>query len=370
MIRSERLLALVATGALALGAAACGSSNQGSSSNAGASAQFTPGTVTGAGSTFAQPVYQQWGTASKKGGLTLNYQGVGSGAGIAQFTQRTVNFGATDIPMSSSEQAAAQKNGQVVHVPTVLGAVTVAYNLPGVPAGLKLDGPTIANMYLGKIKTWNDPAIAGLNPGVTLPNLPVTVAHRSDSSGTSQDFTEFLSQSSPQWQTGPGSGKTITWPQGTGAQGNNGVAAAVKQTPGAVGYVELAYALQNNFTTAQVKNKSGQFVAPSLQSTTAAGEGINVPPDLKFDAVNSANPGAYPIAGGTFALLYQDLCAQGNVPPQAAQGVVDFFAYGLSPQGQGQANQIQYASLPANIQTPAQNALRGEKCNGQPLRYP
>src|ERR671934_695311 len=263
--RMRKLLALAAFGVLAASAAACGSSNKGGSSNLPDSG----GSLNGAGATFPQPVYDEWGARFKdKSGTTVNYQGIGSGGGVAQFTAGTVDFGASDAAMTDDEIKAASKKGQPVHVPTVFGAVTVSYNLSGVKKGLKLDGPTIANVFLGKVKKWNDPQVAKQNAGVKLPGSSITVCHRSDESGTTKLFTTYLAAYSPEWSSKVGADKTVKWPTGTGAAKNAGVAGAVKQTDGAVGYVEQAYALQNNFTTADVKNKAGKFVAPSLESTS------------------------------------------------------------------------------------------------------
>jgi phosphate transport system substrate-binding protein len=231
--------------------AACGSS----SNNKTGPAQG--GTISGAGATFPQPVYDEWASKFKdKSGTTVNYNPIGSGGGIAQFTANTVDFGATDSAMKDSEVAAVKK-GTPVHVPTVFGAITISYNVSGVQKGLKLDGPTAANIFLGKITKWNDSAIKTLNPGVSLPSTAITVVHRSDESGTTKLFTTFLSDYSPEWASKVGADKTVKWPTGTGAAKNAGVAGAIKQTDGAIGYVEQAYALQNNFTTADVKNQSG-----------------------------------------------------------------------------------------------------------------
>ena len=286
-MRSRILIALAASAVLALAVAACGSSKK-SSSNA------TPGgggsgTVNGAGSTFAAPIYSQWGNALKGQGLTVNYQPVGSGAGVAQFAAGTVDFGASDPALTPADRGTIKK-GEAVQIPMAFGAITVSYN--GAPKGLKLDGATIADIFLGKIKSWNDPGIAKLNPGVKLPSQAITVVHRSDESGTTKGFTTFLSDYSPEWKTKVGADKTVKWPTGTGAKGNDGVAAAVKQQSGAVGYVEEAYALQNNFTTASVKNSSGKFVAPSLASTTKAGEGVKVTKDLGQVAGHRQGPEA------------------------------------------------------------------------------
>ncbi len=279
LVRSNQWLAALSAAALALGLAACGSSDEspsggassGSSSSSGAK---QGGTINGAGATFPAPVYTEWAARFKDStGTTVNYQAVGSGGGIAQFTAGTVDFGATDAAMKPEEEDAAKKKGDPVHVPTVLGAVTVSYNVDGIDKGLKLDGATIADIFLGKVKKWNDPAIAKVSGNTSLPDKDITVCHRSDESGTTKNFTQFLADYSPAWESGPGVDKTVKWPTGTGAKGNDGVAGCVKQTDGAVGYVEQAYALQNDFTTAAVKNKDGQFVEPSLEATSAAGEG-------------------------------------------------------------------------------------------------
>jgi phosphate transport system substrate-binding protein len=365
-VRSRNLLALALAGVLAVGAAACGSSS--SSSTSSTSTKKVGGTISGAGATFPQPVYDEWGNRFKsQTGTTVNYNPIGSGGGIAQFTAGTVDFGATDSAMKDAEVAAAKKKGQPVHVPTVFGAITVSYNVSGIDKGLKLDGATIANIFLGKIKKWNDPAIKALNPGKTLPATAVTVVHRSDESGTTKLFTTFLQDSSPTWAKQVGSDKTVKWPTGTGAAKNAGVAAAVKQTDGAVGYVEQAYALQNNFTTADVKNKAGQYVAPTLASTTAAGQGLTVPSDLRFSAINkSTNPQAYPIASATFLLVYKDQC-KGGKPQNTAQLVVNWLNYALNG-GQQVAPELQYAPLPANVLAPAKAAVAGLVCNGAPLK--
>ncbi len=224
---------------------------------AAASTSSGSATISGAGSTFAAPVYQQWASALSP--LTVNYQSVGSGAGITALEGKTVDFGASDPPLKPADEEAIAKNGSpAVQIPMFLGAITVSYNLPGVPSGMKLDGTTISDIYLGKIKTWNDPAIKALNPTLNLPSTAITVIHRSDSSGTTSGFTSFLAETDPEFKSKVGEGKDVQWPTGTGAKGNAGVAGAIQQTVGAVGYVEQAYALTHNFTYASVKNKSGQ----------------------------------------------------------------------------------------------------------------
>jgi phosphate transport system substrate-binding protein len=360
-VRLRSLVAVFAVGALGLGAAACGSSNESSSGGGNG------GNISGAGSTFAAPLYDELGNRVKGAdGITVNYNPIGSGGGIAQFTAGTVDFGATDAAMKPEEIKAAEAKGAPVHIPAAFGAVTVAYNVSGVDKGLKLDGTTVADIFLGNIEKWNDPAIAKLNPGAKLPDTAITVAHRSDESGTTKLFTEFLSDSNPTWKSKVGSDKTVKWPTGTGAKGNDGVAGAIKQTQGAIGYVELAYALQNNFSTADVKNSSGNFVAPTLQSTSAAGEGLKIPADLRFSAINSPNPQAYPIASATFMLVYEDMCKAGLSKDKAAN--VFKWANYVVGGGQKVAPDLQYAPLPTALDQKAQAKVDGLTCNGSPLK--
>ncbi|GAC1435509.1 MAG: phosphate ABC transporter substrate-binding protein PstS [Solirubrobacteraceae bacterium] len=359
-MNSRSIVALAATASLGLGLAACGSSSSSKSTGSASSGGATA--INGAGSTFAQPIYDQWGSNLKGQGVTLNYQPIGSGAGVAQFTAGTVDFGASDPPLKDPEVKAASAKGTPVHIPTVLGAITASYNLQGVKTGLKLDGPTLVGMFLGKITKWNDAAITKLNPGIKLPPTAITIIHRSDSSGTTKGFTGFLAAVSPAWKSQVGSDKDVKWPTGTGAKGNAGVAAAVKQTDGAVGYVEAAYALANNFTVASVKNKAGQFVAPTLDATTAAADGLKVPADLRFTISNPTNPAAYPISSQTFIIVYKDLCKAG-LSAAKAKAVVKLINYGLGA-GQDAAKQLQYAPLPAAIQTQAKAAAASLQCNG------
>ena len=370
-MRSKKLLALSCCAALALGAAACGSDDSnpnsgGSSSNSSSSGGTAKagGSINGAGATFPAPVYQEWAARFKEEqGTTVNYQGIGSGGGIAQFSAGTVDFGATDSAMKDDEITTAQKKGSdPVHIPTVLGAVTVSYNVDGVDQGLKLDGQTVADIFLGKVKKWNDPEIAKQNSGAQLPSTNITVCHRSDESGTTANFTSFLTDYSSTWKSGPGTDKSVKWPTGTGAKGNDGVAGCVKQTKGAVGYVEQAYALQNKFTTAAVKNKAGQYVEPSLQATSAAASGVTPPDDLRFSTINSDNPQAYPISAVTFLLVWQDACKAGLQQNQAKL-VKNWLGYALGA-GQQVAPQLQYAPLPDNIKTKADAAMNGLQCNG------
>ncbi len=355
--------AVGAAGLLAFGAAACGSDSNSDTTTGGSA---SGGTINGSGSTFAAPIYQQWGSTLKGQGLTVNYQGVGSGQGISELTAGTVNFAGTDPPMKPEEITAAEKKGSPpLHFPTALGAITISYNVQGIDNGLKLTGPVIGDIFLGKIKKWNDPAIATLNPGVSLPSTDITVVHRSDSSGTTKGFTGYLSDVNPAWEQQVGSDKIVKWPTGTGAKGNDGVAAAVKQTPGSVGYVEQAYALQNKFTVAEVKNKAGEFVAPTLESTTAAAEKLTVPANLQFTVKDTGNPAAYPITSQTFVVAFTDACKAG-FSEQVANGIKQFLTYGLGD-GQAVLAQLQYAKLPAAIDSQAKAQIGKLVCNGKPL---
>ncbi len=351
--------------------AACGSSSKKTSSSSGGtssssgSTSSVSATINGAGSTLAAPIYQQWGSTLKSQGLTVNYNPVGSGTGIADLQTSTANFAGSDPALKSSDKS--KMKGPVLQFPVAFGAITISYNLSGVKSGLKLDGPTIANIFLGKIKTWNDPAIKSLNPGMSLPSTSITVAHRSDSSGTTDGFTKFLAAESPTFKSSVGTGKTVKWPTGTGGKGNSGVAAVVKQTSGAVGYVEQAYAIENNFTYAAVKNKAGTYELPTIANTSAAANGIPVPADLGISTINSPASGAYPIVSQTFLDVYKDPCKSGGVSTSGAKGIKGFLTYafngGQSTLGQG-GNQIPYAPLPAALAAKDNTQLGTMTCNG------
>jgi phosphate transport system substrate-binding protein len=362
--------------AASLAVAACGSSSSSSSGSGGStgstgssssSSGGAGGTINGAGSTLAAPIYQQWGSTLKGQGLTVNYNPVGSGAGIASLQSATVDFAGSDPALKPEDRSAAK--GPLLQFPVAFGAITVSYNLSGQKSGIKLDGETIANIFLGKIKTWNDAAIEALNPGMNLPSTAITVIHRSDSSGTTAGFTTFLSDVSSQWKSQVGADKDVKWPTGTGAKGNSGVAAAVKQTDGAVGYVEQAYALQNNFTYAAVKNSAGKFIEPTIPNTSAAASGIQVPADLGISTINSPSPTAYPIVSQTFLVAYEDMCKAG-IAEGAAKATKQFFTYAF---GDGQktlgasSSQLPYAPLPADLVSKDQAQLAKLTCNGSPL---
>ncbi|HEY5428964.1 MAG TPA: phosphate ABC transporter substrate-binding protein PstS [Solirubrobacteraceae bacterium] len=379
-MRTSRIGAVAAALVVALAIAACGSSSSsssapaggssssGSSSSAAAGGGSVTATVDGAGSTLAAPIYQQWGSTLKSKGLTINFNPVGSGAGQTDLESATVGFAGSDPSLKPVDVKAMK--GSVLQFPVAAGGITVSYNLPGVKSGLKLDGPTVASIFSGKIKTWNDPAIKALNPGISLPSTAITVVHRSDSSGTTEGFTTYLSDVSSTWKSSIGLGKDVKWPVGTGAAENSGVAAAVKQTAGAVGYVEQAYALENGFTYAAIKNSAGTSVSPTITNTSDAFLGVKVPADLGISTINSPNSGAYPIVSQTFLDAYQDPCKDGGLSSSTAKGLFEFLTYafgaGQSTLGSG-GNKLPYAPLPASLAAEDQTQLKTMTCNGAPL---
>jgi phosphate transport system substrate-binding protein len=374
----SRISAAVLAVAAALGIGACGSSSSSSSSSSAPAASSSSGasssasggsaTLNGAGSTLAAPIYQQWGSNLKSSGLTVNFNPVGSGAGIAGLQTATVDFAGSDPALKSTD--IAKMKGPVLQFPVAFGAITVSYNLSRVKSGLKLDGPTLANIFLGKIKTWNDPAIKALNPGVSLPSTAITIVHRSDSSGTTAGFTTYLSDVSPTWKSQVGEGKDVKWPVGTGAAKNSGVAAAVKQTPGAVGYVEQAYALENGFTYASIKNSKGIYELPTIANTSAAAVGVAVPKDLGISTINAPGAAAYPIVSQTFLDAYRDPCKSGSASASVASGLKKFLTYAL---GAGQqtlgsgGSKLPYAPLPASLAAKDNAQLATMTCNGSPV---
>ena len=330
--------------------AACGGDKQsGADGSKGAPAASTTsgGDLTGAGSTFANPLYSRWAADyAAKTGVHVNYQPIGSGGGIRQFSEMTVDFGGTDSPMSDAELAKA-KGGAVLHVPTALGAAAITYNLPGVTQALKLTGDVISDIYLGKITKWNDGRIATLNGGVALPASDIVVVHRSDGSGTTFMFTDFLSATSPAWAQTVGKGKDVKWPVGLGGKGSDGVSGQVRQTAGAIGYVELAYAKQNKMAVAAVKNPSGAFVEPTVASITAAASGaaakMSGATDYRVSIVNAPGADAYPIASFTWMLIYKNQQNGGK-----GKKLVDFVRWGLSD-GQALEAALDYAPLPTAL---------------------
>jgi phosphate transport system substrate-binding protein len=300
--------------------------------------------LTGAGATFPAPLYQRWFQEfGQQNSVQINYQPIGSGGGIKAITAKSVDFGASDAPMSAQELAAAPG---IIHIPTVAGAVCVAYNLPGVQSGLKLTGDVIADIFLSKITRWNDPQITKLNPGVNLPATNIAAFHRSDGSGTTNIFTTYLSEVSSDWKSEVGAGKSVRWTRGLGGKGNPGVAALIKQTEGGVGYIELNYAIKNNIPYATVKNAAGKFIAPTVESTTQAAQGATLPADFRKVITNTSDPEGYPITGFTYLLVY----------PNSKPELKKFLTWALTD-GQKEASALYYAPLPANVQKRALAAV-------------
>jgi phosphate ABC transporter phosphate-binding protein len=330
-----------ATLALALVTAACGGSD-----NGGSNGSFNGAAMTGAGATFPDPVYESWFKEFQQveSGAKINYQAIGSGGGIEQLQKKTVDFGASDAPLQPADVQGF--NGEkILQFPTVLGGVAVAYNLPGV-TDLKLDGPTTADIFLGKVTTWNDPEIAALNPDAQLPSTAITVAHRSDESGTSFVFTSWLSDESPTWSSQVGASKAVEWPVGNGGNGNDGVAAIISQTEGGIGYVEYQYAVTTKLGVAKVKGKaSTDFLTPSVDGISAAAGALSIPIQPTTNVLNSPAPGAYPISSTTYLLVPQDLTALGQ---DKAQTMVDFLYWALTT-GQSKVQALNYAPLPASV---------------------
>jgi phosphate transport system substrate-binding protein len=319
--------------------------------------------ITGAGATFPYPIYSKWFSEYNKlhPDIEINYQSQGSGAGIRQITNQTVFFGATDGPMTDDQKLAAP--GPILHFPTVLGAVVPIFNLPGVSAELKFTGPLLADIFLGKITRWNHADIAAANPGVALPSTAIAVVHRAEGSGTTYIWVDYLSKVSPEWKKRVGVANSVNWPVGLGGQGNEGVAGLVKQTPGALGYVELIYAAQNSISFGAVQNSSGTFVKASVAATTAAGAsaakpcggGVKIdcmPADFRVSITNAAGPGAYPIASFTWLLFYES-------PKNKVHGktMVDFLKWALTD-GQKFAAELGYAPLPPAVVQLEMEALK------------
>jgi phosphate transport system substrate-binding protein len=348
--------------ALALGLASCSPGEKGgdggqppAGSSAGGGGRAAGADLTGAGATFPNPIYTKWFDAyAKATGVRINYQSIGSGGGIRQFTEGTVDFGATDGPMNDQQIAAVK--GNVLHVPTVLGAVVVTYNLPSVgKTALKFDGPTIADIFLGKISRWNDPRLAALNPGVKFPELDIIVVHRSDGSGTSFIFTDYLSKISPEWKSKVGNATSVEWPTGLGGKGNEGVTQQVKQSEGAIGYVELIYALSNGLPAAQVKNADGQFIEPTLKSVSAAAASSKLPPetDFRVSITNASGADAYSISSFTWLLVHK------QSSDSAKEGKLrDFLRWMLRPEAQRMAADLHYAPLPVPLIELVEKRLR------------
>lgn len=335
--------------ALMLLAAACAKKDDANTSATASSTASSGGSVdlTGAGATFPYPLYSKWFSMyAQLKGVKINYQSIGSGGGIRQLSEGTVDFGASDSPMSDEELAKA-KFGPILHIPTVLGAVVITYNVPGLSAPIKLTAKAISDIFSGKITKWNDTRITSLNPGVALPGSDILVVHRSDGSGTTYIFTDYLTKAVPAWSSSVGKGKEVKWPVGLGAKGNEGVAGQVKQTPGAVGYVELAYAKQNKLAMAAIQNKSGKTVLASVPAVTAAAanvsKSLSANTDYRISIVDAPGEDSYPISSFTWILVYQH-------QSDAVKGkkVVDFLNWALTD-GEVEAPPLDYAPLPSDM---------------------
>ncbi|HZK73551.1 MAG TPA: phosphate ABC transporter substrate-binding protein PstS [Clostridia bacterium] len=334
-------------------AAACGGTST-------AASTIGSGALTGAGSTFTAPFYTKafFAYTQKYPQVTINYQSVGSGAGIQQFIKQTVDFGASDVPMAATDIASAGGASSLVQFPTTLGVESITYNLAGVTK-LQLDGTTLANIYLGHITKWNDPALAALNPGVSLPSTPISVVHRSDGSGTTYIFTDYLAKQSAEWKTKVGVSKSVSWPVGIGGSGNQGVAQAVISTAGAIGYVELAYVVQAKMAQAYLKNKDGQYLQASLDGASAAAAQKPGLSATDFSITDEPGATSYPIAGFTWAFIRTSI-ADAN----KGKAVVYLFKW-LVTDGQTYATSLQYAPLPTSVQNLALTSLSVIKAGGQ-----
>jgi phosphate transport system substrate-binding protein len=331
------------------------------------------GQLNGAGSTFIFPLLSKMGEDyNTKCGVKLNYQSIGSGGGVKGWTENTVDFGASDAFLKDAEIQGAAAKGEPVEIPVTFGAVVVAYNLKGLAAPLKMTPEIIANIFLGKIVKWNDAALAAANPGVTLPATDISVVHRSDGSGTTSIFTKYLTAVSPDWVTTVGAGdptksagKTVEWPTGLGASGNEGVTQGITQTDGGVGYIELAYALKNNIPFADVQNKAGNSITPSLDSVKAAADLPSYPADLRFDLVNTDAAQGYPITGTTWIIVYKDLSKVLKTQDRA-KSLVDFLWWAIH-EGQADAAPLFYGSIPASLLAQDEAAVESVNWGGQPL---
>jgi len=316
--------------------------------------------LTGAGATFPYPIYSKWfNDYAQRTGVKINYQSIGSGGGIRQLSEGTVDFGASDSPMSNDELAKA-KGGPVLHFPTVMGAVVITYNVPSLNRSLNLSGDVIADIFSGKVTKWNDARIVAQNRGLALPNSDILVVHRSDGSGTTYIFSDYLSSVSPSWSSTLGKGKEIKWPVGLGGKGNEGVAGQVKQTPGSIGYVELAYAKQNRLAYANVRNAAGRYITPSIASVTAAAAGMKLPKntDYRVSIANAPGKDSYPISSMTWILVYQ------NQPDRVkAAKLVNFLRWAYKD-GEKSASQLDYAPLPASMVAALQTRLKTVNKNG------
>jgi phosphate transport system substrate-binding protein len=325
---------------------ACGGVGQGTSSNPTPTADVGSGQLQGAGATFPEPFYTAafYAYNQKYSQVSVNYQAIGSGGGIQQFTKGTVDFGASDVPMTAAEITAAGGDSTLVQFPTIVGAAAIAYSLPGVDR-LKLDGTTLANIYLGNVKEWDDPAIMAMNSGAKLPSTDITVVHRSDGSGTSYAFTDYLSKVSPDWKTKVGVGKSVQWPTGVGASGNTGVGQQVKSTEGAIGYVELAYVVQSQLQQAYLKNAAGKYVQATPDGATAAAGSLSGVSPTNFSITNAPGDKSYPIASYSWVIVRKD-----QTDATKGKALMNLWKWVVTD-GQSNGKNLQYAALPKETQT-------------------
>jgi len=345
------------SGILATSLISCGGNNEGDKTSG------DDNTLLGAGSTFVNPLFSKlYSEYNKQTGLKVNYQSIGSGGGIQQLISKTVDFGASDAPLN--DEQTTKMAAEAVHIPMCAGAVVLSYNLADVKDTLKFTPDVIAGMFQGTIKTWNDPAIAAINKGVKLPNTPIVIAHRSDGSGTTNIFTTYLSKVNAEWAVKPGKGSAINWPSGLGAKGNEGVAGLIKQTPGAIGYIELAYALQNKMAFGSIQNKGGQFILPSVASTSAAGN-IQIPADAKISLTNTEAADGYPISGFTWALLYKEQ-KYNNRSEARATKLVNLLWWNIH-EGQQYCEGLNYAKLSPAAVSVGETLLKSVTYDGKPL---
>jgi phosphate transport system substrate-binding protein len=341
----------------------CGGGATGSGTDSTAAGGGSDDALIGAGSSFDNPLFSKlFSEYNKSNGLKVNYQSVGSGAGISQLTAKTVDFGASDAPMNGKQDSAL--TAPAIHIPVTAGAVVLSYNLPEVKDTLKLTPAVLADLFLGKITKWNDPAIAAANKGVKLPATPVVIAHRSDGSGTSNIFTTYLSKVSDEWMSKVGKGSAVNWPAGLGGKGNEGVAGLIKQTPGCIGYIELAYAVQNNMAYAKVQNKAGNFITPSIASVTAAAN-IQIPADTKVSLTNTEAADGYPISGFSWVIIYKEQKYNDRSLDRATK-VLKLISW-MIHDGQQFSSPLTYAPLSPAAVTAGDAVLKSATYDGKPI---
>jgi len=357
-------LALAISGSMML--TSCGNTGngpKGADSTTAKTGSDDDNTILGAGATFPNPLYSKmFSEYNKSTQLKVNYQSIGSGGGIQQLTSKTVDFGASDAPLNGKQDSAL--SAPAVHIPITAGAVVISYNLPDIKDTLNITPDVLAKIFLGEIKKWNDPKIVAINKGVKLPATDILVAHRSDGSGTSNIFTTYLSKVSKDWETKVGKGSSVNWPVGLGGKGNEGVAGSIKQTPGGIGYIELAYAIQNGMSYARMQNKAGKFITPSIASITAAAN-ITIPADAKVSLTNTEAADGYPISGLTWILVYKDQKYNNRTADRAAKmlKMIQWMVH----EGQQYCEPLNYAPLSANAVSVADAQLKSVTYDGKPV---